>query len=194
MRREYIIAFLLMLASIPAGVAVNAGADYFPALHAYSGKALLVSVFIMTLLLVAAVIIAIRGERNAEREGKERRMIPFVGMIFCGLGFVAFGTWYFWPAARPFETVASSPLNDVVPSQTKETTKPTVPKQVSLLWECEWMPMPSVIPDGGRINKIQASIHGGNTPSVGFGSQSGQPGSPSGWDKTGANFLAQRAR
>jgi hypothetical protein len=25
-----------------------------------------------------------------------------------------------------------------------------------------------------------------------FGSQSGEPGSPSGWDQTGANFLAQR--
>jgi MFS family permease len=124
MRREYIIAFLLMLASIPTGVAVNAAADYFPALHAYSGTALVASIFIMALLLVAAVIIAIRGERNAEREGKERRMIPFVGMILCGLGFVAFGAWYFWRAARAIETVAASPLNDVVPSRRRRRLSP----------------------------------------------------------------------
>src|SRR5208337_3495763 len=25
------------------------------------------------------------------------RIVPFVGMVFCGFGFLAFGSWYFWP-------------------------------------------------------------------------------------------------
>jgi hypothetical protein len=138
-------------------------------------------------LLLACAILIFLDMRKPLRE--RRKVIPLIGMIIFGLGFLGCAVWYFWPT---IETVAAAPQNDVVPSQTKETTKPTASKQVSLLWEYELMRMPSVIPGGGRINNIQTSIHDDNTPSISFGGQSGEPGSPSGWDQTGANFLAQR--
>ena len=54
------------------------------------------------------------------------------------------------------------------------------------------MPMPNVIPGGGRLNNIQANINDDKIPIISFGSQAGQPGSASGYDQIGAKFVAQR--
>jgi hypothetical protein len=65
-------------------------------------------------------------------------------------------------------------------------------KQVPLLWKCDMTPMPNVIPGGGRLNIIQATINDENIPNLSFGGQVGQPGSSSGYDKIDANFGTQR--
>jgi hypothetical protein len=63
----------------------------------YGGIALAV------LLIGSALLVAIRDERRAERRGQQNRMTPLLGMLVCGIGFLAFGAWYFWPSNVPTE-------------------------------------------------------------------------------------------
>ncbi len=67
-------------------------------LKAYPGTFFYGSAVITIGLLGAAVLIAIRGEREAEREGANKRMIPLVGILLFSAGFIGFALWYFWPS------------------------------------------------------------------------------------------------
>jgi hypothetical protein len=142
----------------------------FPGSPHLSGLALFVSGTVMVLLLLSAVVIAVQGERKAEREGQKPRMVPFIGMIVCSFGFVGFGAWYFWPP--------SVPQREAAPLQAKETLQSGAQKQVSLLWECQTATVPNVVPSGG-VNTIEAMIDdNGTDPNVGFGFSNVPPGSP----------------
>jgi hypothetical protein len=98
MRRDFQIALLCAAAAIPAGVAMIEAPEYFPVLKAYPGTFFYGSAVITIGLLGAAVLIAIRGEREAEREGANKRMIPLVGILLFSAGFIGFALWYFWPS------------------------------------------------------------------------------------------------
>src|SRR5947209_12642511 len=98
MRKDFQIALLCACSTIPAGLAVTAAFEYFPVLKQHIGASFYVNLVITALLLSAAIVIAIRGERAAERAGAEKRMIPLIGMIVSGICFLGFGAWYFWPA------------------------------------------------------------------------------------------------
>lgn len=97
MRKDFQIALLLAVASLPAGLAMSIAVDYFPYLKEHPGVGFWFSTGATFLLLSLAALIAIRGEQEAEREGGQRRMIPLIGMIVFGVGFVGCATWYFWP-------------------------------------------------------------------------------------------------
>ncbi|MGA2494252.1 MAG: hypothetical protein ABSF67_15120 [Roseiarcus sp.] len=118
MRRDYLIAFLLFLASIGAGNAVNAAADYFPWLHAHPGWNLALSVGATGALLLAAFITAIRGEQKAEKEGKGLPRLIFGVVIAIMITIAGFSAWYFWPRTNiPVMAVNCSPssLPPIVP-------------------------------------------------------------------------------
>jgi hypothetical protein len=103
MPKEFQIAILCAVASLPAGLAMSLAIEYFPFFKAYPGLAFWGSLLVTILLLVAAALIAIKGERAAEREGAKERMIPLIGMIVFGIGFVACTAWYFGPIASTIE-------------------------------------------------------------------------------------------
>ena len=122
MRRDFQIALVLGIAAMPAGVAVSEAIEYFPYLKEHPGLSFWGSAIVTLALFALAAGLAIRGEREAEREeGAKKRMIPLIGMILCGLGFVAFGGWYFWPSAT---IVLTEP--DRHPAAPKEAS-PSIP-------------------------------------------------------------------
>ncbi|MEA2921961.1 MAG: hypothetical protein QOF07_1924, partial [Bradyrhizobium sp.] len=107
MRRDFQIAIVLAVAAIPAGVALMAAPEY---LH-LTGRSLALTfwggIVLTVLLIVAAVILALRGEAQTPRKGRSNRMIAIVGMAACGLGFIGFAIWFF--SQRPgYERVASA--------------------------------------------------------------------------------------
>lgn len=112
MRTDFKIAILLALASIPAGVALMSAPEYISILKEYPGLFFWSGLIVATALIVAAIIIALRGEASEPRRGHGRRMIALVGMVVCGAGFLVFAGIYFRPesAARPqIQPVASPP-------------------------------------------------------------------------------------
>jgi hypothetical protein len=112
------------------------------------------------------------------------RVISLIGMVIFGLGFVGCGALYFWPSPA-----VAIKKDDIAPTVTQSPDDSHRPK---LLWECEFMAMPNTIPSGGKINSVQASLNQDGTMQIGFGSQSGQPGAPSGYDKLDVNLFTQR--
>jgi hypothetical protein len=90
------------------------------------------------------------------------------------------------------EKVSGSLIRTQTPMPQEQELPPVAKKQVSLLWECDMTPMPNVIPGGGRLNVIQATINDENIPTLSFGSQVGEPGSSSGYDNIDASFVTQR--
>lgn len=97
MRRDYLIAIILMVAAIPGGAALMAAPEY---LH-LTGTALAVTfwggVLLTLLLLFLAIAIALRGEAESPPAGHRQRMLAIVGMTIFGLGFVACAVWFFAP-------------------------------------------------------------------------------------------------
>jgi hypothetical protein len=107
-------------------------------------------------------------------------MIPIIGMVVCGLGFLGCVAWYFWPP--------SVPQREAAPLQAKEAIQPGAQKQVSLLWECQTARLPNVVPSGG-VNTIETTIDDdGTNPNVDFVFSNAPPGSP--YRK--GHFLAQK--
>jgi hypothetical protein len=72
MRKDFQIALILALAALPAGLAVSEALEYFPFLKEHSGTAFLVSSAVTFILLGLAAVLAIRGEREAERGGAKK--------------------------------------------------------------------------------------------------------------------------
>lgn len=55
---------------------------------------------------------------NAKEHARDRRrMVPFVGMIACGLGTLGFGLWLFWPSTNhaPSQSAADSIPPSILP-------------------------------------------------------------------------------
>ena len=97
MRKDFQIALLTAVASIPAGFAMSDAVEFFSLFERAPWRRLF-NIYRSSLLLFGlATLIAIRGEQEAEREGGKRRMLPLIGMIVFGVGFVGCATWYFWP-------------------------------------------------------------------------------------------------
>jgi hypothetical protein len=103
-RRDFQIALLLAFAALPAGMAVSIAIEYFPYLKEHLGLSFLVSALVTLALFAWAAGLAIRGEREAEREGAKNRIIPLIGMIIFGLALSA--AWYFWPRNKVNNTEA----------------------------------------------------------------------------------------
>ena len=106
MRTDFKIAILLALASIPAGVALMSAPEYISILKEYPGLFFWSGLIVATALIVAAIIIAVRGEASGPRRGHGRRMIALVGMVVCGAGFLVFAGVYFWPESAALEPTA----------------------------------------------------------------------------------------
>jgi hypothetical protein len=109
MRRDFLFALILGLAALPAGLAVSEGIEYFPYLRGHPGVGFWGSSAVTVLVFTSGVIIAIKGERQAEREGVRRRMLPFIGMLVFGSGFIVCVAWYFWPRIEPELSTDSPP-------------------------------------------------------------------------------------
>jgi hypothetical protein len=117
MRKDFQIALLLAVASLPAGLAMSIAIEYFPFLKQHPGIGFWASFGVTVLLLALAGVIAIRGEQAAERSGAKKRMIPFVGMVVSGVFFVVFAAWYFWPVTildHIEDTEKAAPANNKV--------------------------------------------------------------------------------
>jgi hypothetical protein len=110
MRKDFQVALILAVAAFPAGLAVSEALEYFSFLKEQRGISLLASSVVTLVLLAIAAIVAIRAEREAERRGAKKRMVPLVGMIVCGIAFLGFASWYFWPGKT--EAVAEKSLLD----------------------------------------------------------------------------------
>jgi hypothetical protein len=98
MRRDYQIAIVCSIASIPAGLATSTAIEYFPTFKQYPGAAFWTSGCVTMLLLASAAFLAIHGESTAAREGAKGRMIPSVGVIVSSLAFFLFFVWHYWPS------------------------------------------------------------------------------------------------
>lgn len=65
-----------------------------------------------------AILTAMREENRESKIGSSRRMFSLIGMAICGIGFVAFAAWHFWPTQGK-DNVASlseqSPQNHAPP-------------------------------------------------------------------------------
>jgi hypothetical protein len=64
MRPDYLIAVLLAAASSMCSNAMSAAADYFPWLHAHPAVNFYLSIGLTTILVITAVLVALRGERK----------------------------------------------------------------------------------------------------------------------------------
>jgi hypothetical protein len=97
MRRDYLLAIILMVAAIPGGAALMAAPEY---LH-LTGTPLALTfwggVLLTLLLLFLAMAVALRGESQSPPAGHRQRMLAIVGMTVFGLGFVACAVWFFVP-------------------------------------------------------------------------------------------------
>lgn len=111
MRREHFVNFTLWFAAFMGAVALTA----VPGLltdqtHAALWVALFViGLALMAVLLVVAVVAALGDKEERRVLEKRNKMIPLVGMVICGVGLLAFASWYFWPSRQ-----TSSPLASLV--------------------------------------------------------------------------------
>jgi hypothetical protein len=99
MRTDYIVALLLALASVPSGNAMSAASDYFPWLHAHPGVNLVLSIAIAVLFLGAAIIVALRGERKAEKAGTAYPKLFWTVLITLVVATVG-AIWWIWPLEK----------------------------------------------------------------------------------------------
>lgn len=58
------------------------------------------SVLVTGILILAAIIVAVRGEQKAEREGGKNRMLPLVGMLCSAVAFFVFSVLYLFPYSK----------------------------------------------------------------------------------------------
>jgi hypothetical protein len=128
MRIDFQIALILAIAALPAGVAVSEAIEYFPYLKAHPGLSFWASTLVTLALFASACALAVRGERDAEREGAKRRIIPLIVVTVFALGFLGSSTWYFWPQST---SQSASPLS-ALPSSNKsdESRKPLSMRQL----------------------------------------------------------------
>src|SRR5271154_4266970 len=101
MRRDFQIAILLALATIPCGAWIAVAPEY---LH-IKGTALALTYWggmvLTAVLIIAALLLAFRAESKTQPKGHGSRMVAIVGMAICGFGFLAFATVFF--IQRPAE-------------------------------------------------------------------------------------------
>jgi hypothetical protein len=110
MPRDHLIHILLCASGIAAGIALMAAPEVLtissPGMSytCFSG-----GVTLTLLLFGAAIFVAARGEKNRPQALKRRRMLPLIGMILFGCGFIVCAAWYFWPALPSQTARGSSP-------------------------------------------------------------------------------------
>jgi hypothetical protein len=108
MRREYQIAIVLAVATVPCGAGLAVAPEY---LH-LKGAALAATFwggFALTLaLIVLAFILALRAEAQTPPKGHRRRMLAIIGMAVCGFGFLAFAILFF--VERPAGIQVAQPV------------------------------------------------------------------------------------
>lgn len=98
MRRDYQIAILLGLSAFPTGIALMAAPYYAEALlKQYAAGCFWAGLGLTVILLVAAIVLALKGEASEPQKGHRRRMVALAGMVISGACFVAFAAAYFWP-------------------------------------------------------------------------------------------------
>lgn len=101
MRIDFVIALLLFGASVPGSYAVSYASERVGFLKNHSDIAWYGSVVLAAALVLLAMIVAVRGEKKAERKGARKRMLPLIGMLVSGTAFVACFVWYMAPAREP---------------------------------------------------------------------------------------------
>lgn len=63
-----------------------------------------------------AAILTWRDEESSSQKDRPRKMIGLIGMLVCGVGFIGFASYYFWPSATP-KPVAQNPIPPISSSQ-----------------------------------------------------------------------------
>lgn len=95
MRRDFQVAFILALATIPCGTWIAVAPEY---LH-LTGTALATtfwgSFFLTAILIILALGLALRAESKTPPTGHRQRMIAIIGMAICGFGFLGFALLLF---------------------------------------------------------------------------------------------------
>jgi hypothetical protein len=94
------ITFLLFLAASALALAAIPAADLIKDIP-MAGKWIISAICVLAAFgfFVRAAIIAWQDEKAAPTSLRKRKMIGLVGMTICGLGFIAFAAFYFWPSA-----------------------------------------------------------------------------------------------
>jgi hypothetical protein len=93
---EHRFHLFLWLAAAALSVSLG-GLEYIPFLKEHPGSFIGFLILAVVLLLLG-VGSALQGEARTPRPGHKRRMVSLLGMVICGLGFVAFAAAYFWPS------------------------------------------------------------------------------------------------
>jgi hypothetical protein len=126
----------------------------------------------ITILAICALALFIDIIRC--RWPKEHKMIPILGMIICGLGFIGCAAWYFWPSsASKTEVQRSEALNAVRESTETPTVQsmlapaveaPTLPHSPAPIAEVPTVPSspttapPPTPPEKPRRNFVDADV------------------------------------
>ncbi len=98
MRRENQIHLYLWLAATAIAVALIPVASFIESISA-RGKigVILVTAAIAILCLGKALILAFKDEEHVSKIEQRRKMMPLIGMVVFGVGFIGCAAWYFWP-------------------------------------------------------------------------------------------------
>jgi hypothetical protein len=122
MRRDYVIAILLAISALPAGMAIAMAPlkwEHLPPwiinLCFYGGIGL------TSALIISAVLVALHGEKSDKNKPKGYRMIAVVGMIVFGAGFLTCAGWYY--LYTPDTTIDSAVIK--LPIATSNINKPS---------------------------------------------------------------------
>ena len=154
MRKEYVIAILLFLASFPAGEAVSVAGDNFVFLKDHPALAFYGSILLTAALIIAAIIIALRGEQRAEREGEQNRMLLVVGGSLICAGIICC-IWYFATTGtadpRQQESSAIAHLAEL-----GWTVKPG---NNDLEFDVAWKPLPPMDKSAIYFRQIKTPFH-----------------------------------
>lgn len=115
MRWDIKFAVLLFFASLLAGVAVMVAPDVLHLTDPEKQVVFWTGLAGASTLMLAAIVVALKGEVEEERRGRKARMLSLFGMIVCIIGFAGFAITYFWPAS-PVQPLIEQTDNSKTPS------------------------------------------------------------------------------
>jgi hypothetical protein len=180
MRREFLTALVLSVAAIPAGMAASGAIEYFSYLKDHPGLSFWGSTLVTLALFALAAALAVRGERDAEREGAKKRMTPLIGMIVCGVGFVGFAAWYFWPPQSSVQAIGAPPAPSPDPGggETKRGEAKKADPVIAV--DCRLATLPGTVSASG-INTLDFVYMPGDGGPIGVGGTTSPPGTTLTW-------------
>ena len=125
---EHSFQILLWLSASAFAVSLLGAAEYIPFLKEYPGTVFWIFLVLAVALFLLGIGPAFRGETRTLRPG----MISLVGMVICGLGFIAFAIAYFEPSGSWTDSPSASQAD--FPSRSQLDSPSAVAKLAELGW------------------------------------------------------------